>query len=70
MHQRQLSAFSSLPRHSSTIFVPPLCYAQRKGGDTMPEEYTVLFNAIEDAIRILIAAQQKAEEIVISREEV
>ena len=34
----------------------------------IPKEYAVLFNAITDAIEILIRAQQQAEEIVISRQ--
>lgn len=35
----------------------------------MPPEYTTLFNAITDAIRILQEAQIKAEEIVIEQGE-
>ena len=35
----------------------------------LSKEYTTLFNAITDAINILVAAQQNAEEIVISRPE-
>jgi hypothetical protein len=44
------------------------------GGETMPEEYTLLFNAITDALEALekiraelIWAQQQAEEIYISK---
>ena len=33
----------------------------------MPPEYTTLFNAITDAIRLLQEAQIKAEELVIER---
>lgn len=48
----------------------------REGGEDMPPEYTLLFNAITDAIRALEqllctlrSAQQKAEEQYISRPE-
>ncbi len=34
----------------------------------MDREYTLLFNAITDAIEILIKAQQRAEELVLSKE--
>jgi len=34
----------------------------------LSKEYIVLFNAITDAIRLLIAAQQQAEEIFISKD--
>lgn len=34
----------------------------------MDKEYTLLFNAITDAIEILIKAQQQAEELVLSKE--
>ena len=44
------------------------------GGETMPEEYIVIFNAITDALKTLeelrenlILAQQTAEEIYISK---
>ena len=37
----------------------------QQGGDTMSKAYKILFNAITDCIRILIAAQQAAEEEVI-----
>lgn len=30
----------------------------------MPKAYKILFNAITDCIRILIAAQQAAEEVI------
>lgn len=33
----------------------------------MNKEYTILFNAITDALRILTEAQQKAEELYIER---
>ena len=33
----------------------------------LSKEYTTLFNAITDAINLLVAAQQKAEEIIMSR---
>ena len=36
-------------------------------GDNMNKEYTILFNAITDALRILTEAQQKAEELYIER---
>ena len=36
----------------------------------LTKEYTTLFNAITDAIALLVAAQQEAEEIVISKEPV
>lgn len=35
----------------------------------LPKEYTVLFNAITDCIEILTAAQQAAEEIILSKPE-
>ena len=34
----------------------------------MDKEYTLLFNAITDAIEILIKAQQQAEELVLSKD--
>lgn len=34
----------------------------------MPKEYLILFNAITDAIRILMEAQQLAEELSITRQ--
>ena len=36
----------------------------------LPKEYTTLFNAMTDALDILVAAQVKAEEIFISREQI
>ena len=36
----------------------------------LTREYTTLFNAITDAIEILVTAQQEAEEIFISKEAV
>ena len=36
----------------------------------LDKEYTLLFNAITDAVELLIKAQQKAEEIVLSDGEV
>jgi hypothetical protein len=53
----------------STNFARALCYLDGKGGEPMPPEYTTLFNAITDAIRILQEAQIKAEELVIEQGE-
>lgn len=61
------------------MFLIFLCYCISGGGeniDITTEEYRVLFNTITDAIQklsyiqnSLIAAQQQAEELVISKEQ-
>jgi hypothetical protein len=63
-HQQFNKSFSRHCRSPSTNFLSRLCYAH-DGGDTMPRHYTILFNAITECIRILVAAQQAAEEEII-----
>jgi hypothetical protein len=41
------------------------CGTLPTGGDTMPREYLILFNAILDALDVLIKGMQDAEEEVI-----
>ena len=48
----------------STIFATRLWYSTL-GGDTMSREYLILFNAILDALDVLIKGMQDAEEEVI-----
>jgi hypothetical protein len=50
-----LSFFRQISRLDCGIISP-------KGGDTMSKAYSILFNAITDCIRILVAAQRAAEE--------